>query len=125
MLLISGLQKGPTESGHVKKREKSSKSVKEFFDNFRAGQKNVKNRQKTSKKFFDTFRQFSRGTFFPAPLIWGALISALSVVASCDHRDLLQESLGPFGPEVSRESLWRLLRIPVTSGRSQETQRIF
>ena len=38
-----GRRKGATS----KKRQKSSKSV---------------------KKFFDTFRQFSRGTFFPAPL---------------------------------------------------------
>ena len=33
---ISGLQKGPVERGHVKKRQKSSKSVKNNFDNFRA-----------------------------------------------------------------------------------------
>ena len=42
---FSGLQKGPAERGHVKKRQKSSKSVKKFstlFDNFRAGQKTSK-----------------------------------------------------------------------------------
>ena len=68
--IISGLQKGPAERGHVKKRQKSSKSVKKFFDTFRQFSrraKNVKNRQKVSKSFFDTFRHFSRGTFFPAP----------------------------------------------------------
>ena len=52
---ISGLQKGPAERGHVKKRQKSSKSVKKFFDNFRAGQKSQKS-SKSVKKFFDNFR---------------------------------------------------------------------
>ena len=88
--LLSGLQKGPAERGHVKKRQKSSKSVKNLFDNFHAGQKTSKivkkcrkvfrhfstifaqgqKCQKSSKsveKFFDTFWQFSRGTIFPAP----------------------------------------------------------
>ena len=68
--LFSGLQKGPAERGHVKKRQKSSKSVKKFFDTFRRFSrraKNVKNRQKVSKNIFDIFRQFSRGTSFPAP----------------------------------------------------------
>ena len=67
---ISGLQKGPAERGHVKKRQKSSKSVKKFFDTFRQISQGKK-RQKSSKnvkKFFDTFRQISRGTIFPAPL---------------------------------------------------------
>ena len=59
---ISGLQKGPAERGHIKKRQKSSKSVKKFFDTFRQFSrraKNVKNRQKASKSFstlFDNFR---------------------------------------------------------------------
>ena len=55
---ISGLQKGPAERGNVKKRQKSPKSVKKFFDNFSRRAKNVKNRQKASKsvkKFFDNF----------------------------------------------------------------------
>ena len=43
--------------------KKVSKSFSTLFDNFRAGQKT----SKSVKKFFDTFRQFSRGTFFPAP----------------------------------------------------------
>ena len=34
--VISGPQKGPAERGHVKKSQKSSKSVKNIFDNFRA-----------------------------------------------------------------------------------------
>ena len=69
---ISRLQQRPAERGHVKERQKSSKSVKHFstiFDIFRAGQKTVKNRQikKCQNIFFDTFRQFSRGTSSPAP----------------------------------------------------------
>ena len=65
----NGLQKGPAERGHVKKRQKSSKSAKNFstlFDNFRTGQKRQKS-SKSVKKLFDTFRQFSRGTILPAP----------------------------------------------------------
>ena len=53
-------------SKNVKNRRKVSKSNLVFstlFDIFRAGQRTSKN----VKKFFDTFRQFSRGTFFPAP----------------------------------------------------------
>ena len=40
--------KGSAERGHVKKRQKSSRSVKRFFDTFRQfsrRSKNVKNRQ--------------------------------------------------------------------------------
>ena len=69
---ISGLQKGPAERGHVKKRQESSKSVKKFFDTFRHFShraKNVKNRQKVSKIFKSYFRHFSTGTSFPAPLL--------------------------------------------------------
>ena len=68
LLTVSGSQKGPAERGQVKKRRKSSKSVKRFFDTFRRFSrraKNVKNRQKVSKGFstlFDDFRvaPFSR-----------------------------------------------------------------
>ena len=63
---FSGLQKGPAERSHVKKRQKVSKSFSTLFDNFCAGQKSQKS-SKSVKKFFDTFRQFSRGTIFPAP----------------------------------------------------------
>ena len=66
---ISGLQKGAAERGHVKKRQKVSKSVKKFFDTFRQG-------QKTSKKSQKVFRHFS--TIFARHLFsgrfWGALI---------------------------------------------------
>ena len=49
--------KGPAERGPFKKRQKSSKSVKNIFDTFRPFSlraKDVKNRQKVSKRFFDT-----------------------------------------------------------------------
>ena len=68
--MLSGLQEGPAERGHVKKRQKSSKSVKKIFDTFRQFSRRAKNRQKSSRSvkiFLDTFRQFSRGTSFPAP----------------------------------------------------------
>ena len=48
---ISGMQKGPAERDHVKKRQKSSKSVKKFFDTFRAGQKTSKIAEKCQKHF--------------------------------------------------------------------------
>ena len=68
---ISGLQKGPAERGHVKKRQKSSKSFSTLFDNSRAGQKTskiVKKRRKVFRHFSTIFarRHFS-GPF------WGAL----------------------------------------------------
>ena len=72
--IISGLQKGPAERGHVKKHQNSSKVSKSFstlFDNFRAGQKTskfVKKRQKVFRHFFDTFRAAP----FYGPF-WGAL----------------------------------------------------
>ena len=82
--MISGLQKGLAERGHVKKRQKSSKSVKKFFDTFRQlprRAKNVKNRQKVSKSFstlFDNFRAklgWGRGRGIPTgraapPPLW-------------------------------------------------------
>ena len=52
--VFSGPQKGPAERSHVKKRQKSSKSIKNIFDTFRhfsRRAKNVKNRQKVSKHF--------------------------------------------------------------------------
>ena len=59
----SRLPKGPAERGHVKKRQKVSKSFSTLFDNFRAGQKT----SKIAKKRQKIFRHFSRGTIFPAP----------------------------------------------------------
>ena len=73
-LYISGLQKGPAERGHVKKRQKSSKSVKKFFDTFRQFSrraKNVKNRQKVSKSFSTLFDNFRAAPFF-RPLLQSA-----------------------------------------------------
>ena len=71
---VSGLQKGPAERGHVKKRQNSSKSVKKFFDTFRQFSrraKNVKNRQKTSKSFSTLFDNFRAAPFF-RPLLGGS-----------------------------------------------------
>ena len=65
----SRLQKGPAERGHVKKRQKSSKSVKKFFGTFRqfsCRAKNVKNRQKVSKSFSTIFARLH----FSGPF-WG------------------------------------------------------
>ena len=71
---FSGPQKGPAERGHVKKRQKSSKSVKNIFDTFRhfsRRAKNVKNRQKVSNMFSTLFDNFRAAPVF-RPL-WGAL----------------------------------------------------
>ena len=75
MPFLSRLQKGPAERGHVKKRQKSSKSVKCFstlFDSFRAGQKT----SKIVKKCQIVFRHFSTNFarhHFSGPF-WGAPI---------------------------------------------------
>ena len=77
--LLSGLQKGPAERGHVKKRQNSSKSVKKFFDTFRQFSrraKNVKNRQKVSKRFSTLFDNFRAGHLFSGPFC-NPLISGL------------------------------------------------
>ena len=68
---IGGPQKGPAERGHVKKRQKSSKSAKNIFDIFRAGQKTskiVKKCQKVFRHFLTIFawHPFS-GPFWGAP----------------------------------------------------------
>ena len=71
---VSGLQKGPAERGHVKKRQKSSKSVKKFFDTFRhfsRRAKSVKNRQKVSKHFSTLFDKFRAAPFF-RPFLGGS-----------------------------------------------------
>ena len=54
---LSGLQKGPAERGHVKKRQKSSKSVKKFFDTFRPFSRRAKNVKKRQKGFSTVFAQ--------------------------------------------------------------------
>ena len=62
------------ERGHVKKRQKSSKSVKKFFDTFRQFSrraKNDKNRQKVSNSFSKLFDNF-RATPFFRPLLGGS-----------------------------------------------------
>ena len=66
---ISGLQKGPAERGHVKERQKSSKSVKKLFDTFRQFSRRAKKRQKCFSTLFDNFRA---APFF-RPLWGGAL----------------------------------------------------
>ena len=71
---VSGLQKGPAERGHVKKRQKSSTSVKKLFETFRQFSrraKNVKNRQKVSKSFSTLFDNFRVAPFF-RPLLGGS-----------------------------------------------------
>ena len=71
---VSGLQKGTAERGHVKKRQKSSKSVKNIFDTFRhfsRWAKNVKNRQKVSKIFSTLFDNFRAAPIF-RPLLGGS-----------------------------------------------------
>ena len=89
LISISGLQKGPAERGHVKKRQKSSKSVKKFFDTFRQlsrRSKNVKNRHKVSKSFSTLFDNFRAAPFF-RPFLQSA-DSIISLSASeCQKRD--------------------------------------
>ena len=68
---FSGLQKGPAERGHVKNRQKVSKSFSTLFNNFSAGQKTSKIVEKCQK----VFRHFSTifaQHHFSGPF-WGAL----------------------------------------------------
>ena len=69
--ILSGLQKGPAERGHVKKRQKVSKSFSTLFDNFRAGQKTSKIVKKCQKVFRHFSTIFARH-HFSGPF-WGAL----------------------------------------------------
>ena len=71
---ISGPQKGPAERGHVKKRQKSSKSIKNIFDPFRHFSRranNVKNRQKVSRSFSTLLDNFRAAPAF-RPLLGGS-----------------------------------------------------
>ena len=69
-LLLNGPQKGPAERGHVKKSQKSSKSVKNIFRRFstffRAGQKKSKIVKKCQNSFRHVSTTFARHQF-PAP----------------------------------------------------------
>ena len=73
-LVVSGLQKGPAERGHVKKLQKVSKIVFGTSQHVSRRAKNVKNRQKSFSTLFDNSRaehQFS-GPF------WGGSAVMLS-----------------------------------------------
>ena len=64
---ISGPQKGPAERGHVKKRQKSTRSVKHIFDTFRhfsRRAKKCKNRQEVSKTYSTLFVDFRTAPVF-------------------------------------------------------------
>ena len=69
---VSGPQKGPAERGHVKKRQKSSKSVKKIFAIFRAGQKTSKIVKKCQKYFRHFLTIFARHQF--SGPFWGPLM---------------------------------------------------
>ena len=62
--------KGASGRGHVKKRQKSSKSVKNIFDTFRHFSRRAKT-SKIVKNIFDTFWQF-RAAPFLRPLLGGS-----------------------------------------------------
>ena len=101
VFLFSGPQKGPAERGHVKKRQKSSKSVKNIFDTFRhfsRRAKNVKNRPKVSK-IFRHFLTIFAGHQFSGPF-WEALICY--AVADQGHTNQAQWP----GTEILGSSVW-------------------
>ena len=74
-IYISGPPKGPAERGpQVKKRQKSSKSVKNIFDTFRHFSRRAKNvniRQKVSKIISTLFDDFRAAPVF-RPLLGGS-----------------------------------------------------
>ena len=107
--MVSGLQKGPAERGHVKKRQKVSKSLSTLFDNFRAGQKKSKIVKKCQKVFRHFSTIFARHPFsgpFCNPLKWCSRAFCIRHSSDifqplvCEPPGLLQEAFGPFGPEV-------------------------
>ena len=94
-------KKEPAERGHVKKRQKSSKSAKSIFatlfDIFRTRQKTSKNRQKVSKLFSTVLEQhrfsgpFGGGglwllPLYPSARFWSPSFVALSCFICCSHR---------------------------------------
>ena len=88
--MFSGPQKGPAERGHVKKRQKSSKSVKNIFVTFRhfsRRTKNVKNRQKVSKVFSTLFDYFRA-----APVFWPFLGGSDMCFLTVSSRPCLETS---------------------------------
>ena len=85
-LVLSGLQKGPAERGHVKNRQKVSKSFFDTFRQFSRRAKNVKNRQKMSKSSSTLFDNFRAAPFF-RPLLGGSEVLSPSCLVSLfkDH----------------------------------------
>ena len=68
--LCQRIAKGAGGKGPCQKTSKIVKKCQKVFRHFSTIFAQGKKRQKSSNsvtKFFDTFRQFSRGTFFPAP----------------------------------------------------------
>ena len=103
---ISGLQKGPAERGHVKKRQKSSKSVEKVFDTFRQFSrraKNVKNRQKVSKSFSTLFDNFRAAPFF-RPLLQSA--EQNSVCSFSDPNEIPGKPVCPAVTTFSKKKNW-------------------
>ena len=77
---LSGLQKGPAERGHVKKRQRSSKIFATLFDSFRAEQKVSKIVQKCQKYFRHFSTIFVRHQF--SGPFWEALSTYQFVIVS-------------------------------------------
>ena len=105
-VLVSGPQKGPAERGHVKKRLKSSKSVKNIlvtFRDFSNRAKSVKNRQKVSKILSTLFDNFRAAPVF-RPL-WGGVCFRTpkpSFPGNGDSGPCLGSGDSAFSPEFQR-----------------------
>ena len=70
---VSGLQKGPAERGHIKKRQKSSKCVKNVFRHFsRRAKKTSKIVQKCQKVFRHFSTNFARHQFSGPSFLGGS-----------------------------------------------------
>ena len=61
------IAKGVGGKGPRQKTSKNRQKVSKSFSTLLAQGKKRQKSSKSVKKFFDTFRQFSRGTIFPAP----------------------------------------------------------
>ena len=87
-LLISGLQKGPAEMGHVKKTSKIVKKCQKVFRHFST----IFAQGKKTSKFFDNFRA---GHHFTSPF-WGG-----SEQGKCSLHFVFL--MGPFAPTLFLE----------------------
>ena len=117
-------KKGPAERGHVKKRQKSPKRVKNIFDTFwqfsrRA--KNAKNRQKMSKTFWTLFENFRAAPVF-RPLLGGSDVSTAGKSMNSSESPSLEPLLNI---KASNALNYRAWGIPAVLSRGKTLEKLW